>query len=71
MCSAPPLLAALLALGPEHILFGTDYPFESIETATDFLRSAPISDADRAKIGHLNAERLLHLDVAAPAPALV
>ncbi|WP_327115946.1 amidohydrolase family protein [Nocardia sp. NBC_01730] len=71
VCSAPPLLAALLSLGPDHILFGTDYPFESMKTATDFLRDAPISDADRAKIGHLNAERLLHFDTAALAPALV
>lgn len=61
VCSAPPLLCALLALGPERILFGTDYPFEDMATATAFLDSAPISEADRAKISHLNAERLLHL----------
>lgn len=61
VCSAPPLLCALLALGPEHILFGTDYPFEDMATATDFLASAPVSEADRAKISHLNAERLLRL----------
>ncbi|MGX6601287.1 amidohydrolase family protein [Micromonosporaceae bacterium Da 78-11] len=61
VCSAPPLLCALLALGPEHILFGTDYPFEEMATATDFLRRAPVSEADRAKIAHRNAERLLRL----------
>ncbi|CAM5645438.1 amidohydrolase [Streptomyces avidinii] len=61
VCSAPPLLCALLALGPERILFGTDYPFEDMATATAFLRSAPVSEADRAKIAHLNAEQLLHL----------
>ncbi|GJF32417.1 amidohydrolase [Kitasatospora sp. NE20-6] len=61
VCSAPPLLCALLALGPEHILFGTDYPFEDMGTATAFLRDAPVSEADRAKIAHLNAERLLGL----------
>lgn len=61
VCSAPPLLCALLALGSEHILFGTDYPFEDMNTATEFLRGAPISEADRAKIAHGNAERLLHL----------
>ncbi|MFE4379472.1 amidohydrolase family protein [Streptomyces cyaneofuscatus] len=61
VCSAPPLLCALLALGPEHILFGTDYPFEDMATATEFLASAPISEADRARISHLNAERLLGL----------
>ncbi|MET9252710.1 amidohydrolase family protein [Streptomyces sp. NPDC003717] len=61
VCSAPPLLCALLALGPEHILFGTDHPFEDMATATAFLRDAPVSEADRAKIAHLNAECLLRL----------
>ncbi|NUP03966.1 MAG: amidohydrolase [Nonomuraea sp.] len=61
VCSAPPLLCALLALGPEHILFGTDYPFEDMPTAVGFLRTAPVSESDRAKIAHLNAERLLRL----------
>ncbi|MFJ8025742.1 amidohydrolase family protein [Streptomyces sp. NPDC096311] len=61
VCSAPPLVCALLALGPDHILFGTDYPFEEMSTATEFLRTAPISDEDRAKIAHVNAERLLRM----------
>lgn len=59
VCDAPPLLCALLALGADHILFGTDYPFEDMATATAFLRSAPVSEDDRAKIAHGNAERLL------------
>lgn len=62
VCSAPPLLCALLALGADHILFGTDYPFEDIATATAFLAAAPISEADRTKIAHGNAERLLRLE---------
>jgi 2,3-dihydroxybenzoate decarboxylase len=49
-------------LGANHILFGTDYPFEDTLTATSFLGSADISEADRLKIGHLNAERLLRLE---------
>jgi 2,3-dihydroxybenzoate decarboxylase len=61
VCDAPPLLCALLALGSEHILFGTDYPFEDMATATEFLRTAPISEADRARIAHRNAERLLRI----------
>ncbi|MBE8476462.1 amidohydrolase family protein [Streptomyces justiciae] len=61
VCSSAPLLAALLSMGADHILFGTDYPFEDIETATRFLRTAPISDADRLKIGQQNAEKLLRL----------
>jgi len=62
VCSPAPLLCALLALGPEHILFGTDYPFETMDEATSFLATAPLSEADRAKISHLNAESLLHIE---------
>lgn len=61
VCDTPPLLCALLALGSEHILFGTDYPFEDMGTATEFLRTTPISEVDRAKIAHGNAERLLRI----------
>jgi predicted TIM-barrel fold metal-dependent hydrolase len=52
----------LLAIGAEHILFATDYPFEELSLATEFLRTAPISEADRAKIAHENTEKLLHLE---------
>ena len=59
VCSPPPLLASLQAIGADHILFGTDYPFESIEVACHFLDTAPISETDREKISFRNAERLL------------
>lgn len=61
VCSAPPLICSLMALGADHILFGTDYPFEDMAIATEFLRTVPIDEEDRAKIAHLNAERLLRL----------
>ncbi|ORV48966.1 amidohydrolase [Mycolicibacter engbaekii] len=61
VCDNPPLLCALAALGPEHVLFATDYPYEDIDVATAFLAGAPISEADRALISHLNAESLLHI----------
>ena len=64
-CSDAPLLCALAALGPDHVLFGTDYPFENMAVATEFLDRAPISEPDRAKISHQNAETLLGLDTAA------
>lgn len=65
--SAPPLVCALLALGAERILFATDYPFEEMSVATRFLAHAPISEPDRARIAHHNAETLLNI----PAPATV
>jgi 2,3-dihydroxybenzoate decarboxylase len=61
VCSAPPLLCSLTALDADHILFGTDHPFEDMATATEFLRTVPIDERDRAKIAHLNAEKLLRL----------
>ena len=61
VCSPAPLLCSILALGADRVLFGTDYPFEDVATATAFLAGAPISEADRAKIAHGNAERLLGL----------
>ncbi len=65
VCSPAPLLCAVLALGADHVLFGTDYPFESIATAAAFLDGAPVSESDREKISFRNAEALLHLEPAA------
>ena len=59
--SQPSLICAYLALGADSILFAIDYPFESSETAVQFIRDAPICDTDKEKILHLNAEKLLSL----------
>jgi 2,3-dihydroxybenzoate decarboxylase len=61
VCDDPPLVCALQALGADHIVFGTDYPFEDMGTATRFLEQAPISDEDRAKIAYGTAGQLLHI----------
>jgi 2,3-dihydroxybenzoate decarboxylase len=61
VCSAEPLRCALSALGADRVLFGTDYPFEDMATATGFLASAPISESERQAVAHGNAERLLRL----------
>jgi 2,3-dihydroxybenzoate decarboxylase len=58
----PTLLQFLIAaVGAERILFATDYPYESTRKHVDFIDSAPISDEDREKICHVNAERLFKL----------
>ncbi len=61
VCDDAPLLCALSALGADHVLFATDYPYEDIRTATAFLAAAAVDEDDRAKISHINAERLLHI----------
>ncbi|WP_430645538.1 amidohydrolase family protein [Agromyces sp. GXS1127] len=54
-----PLQCALSAFGVERILFSVDHPFASSSRATARLRSAPLSEHDRALIAHGNAEALL------------
>ena len=57
----PAFLCTLLTLGADNILFAVDWPYEPNKTGMEFLRNLPIGDEDRAKISHLNAERLLRL----------
>lgn len=58
-----PFMAALTAFGVDRILFSVDYPFASNARARAFLDALPVSPADRAKIAHGNADRLLRLPV--------
>jgi predicted TIM-barrel fold metal-dependent hydrolase len=57
----PPLLCALMVFGADRILFSVDHPFSDNAQATAFLRNAPLSPADKQKIAHGNAQRLLRL----------
>jgi predicted TIM-barrel fold metal-dependent hydrolase len=57
----PAFLCAVQAFGADKILFAADWPFEPNTTATRFLNQLPISDLDREKIAHLNAERILRM----------
>lgn len=51
----------LRKLGPQRILFAIDYPYETISTATAFLRDLDLAYDERALISHANAERLFGL----------
>ena len=55
------LRAALMSFGVDRIMFSVDYPFASNARARAFLDALPVSPADRAKIAHGNADRLLRL----------
>ena len=59
--TVPPLLLLLETFGADRILFSADYPFLPMQTSRDFLDQMPVSAADRAKIAHGNADRLLRL----------
>lgn len=56
-----PFTAALTTFGVDRIMFSVDYPFASNARARAFLDALPVSPADREKIAHGNADRLLRL----------
>ena len=57
----PPLRCALDVVGAERILFAIDHPFSDNAAGRRFLDTAALSDEDRLKIAHQNADRLLGL----------
>lgn len=57
----PPLLATLAEVGAARVMFSVDYPFEENSEATAWFDGLPLSDADKRKIGRLNAAALLRL----------
>jgi uncharacterized protein len=61
-----PFMAALLSFGVDRIMFSVDYPFASNARAKAFLDALPVSPADREKIAHGNADRLLRLPIDHP-----
>jgi hypothetical protein len=48
-------------IGVERIMFSVDYPYGSMAEARAFLEKLPVSAADRERIAHGNAEKLLGL----------
>ncbi|OBA61209.1 amidohydrolase [Mycobacterium sp. 1100029.7] len=48
-------------VGIDRVAFSADYPFGSMTTARAFLDKLPLTDDERARISHRNAEKLLGL----------
>jgi hypothetical protein len=57
----PTFLDLLLEVGVDRIMFSADHPYSSMAHARAFLDRLPVSSADRERIAHDNAERLLGL----------
>src|SRR5215831_4857917 len=55
------LIWALMELGADKVLFSIDWPFENVSHAAEWFDAAPISEADRRKIGRTNAVMLFNL----------
>ena len=66
LAAVEPLYCAVAALGPERILFGSDYPFENAEEAGRFMDTVRLDEGTRADIAYRNAERALRLAPAQP-----
>ncbi|MGH3262451.1 MAG: amidohydrolase family protein [Trebonia sp.] len=52
------LTATVARVGAEHVLYSSDYPYESMREAAEWFDSAPINENDRRLIGRDNARRL-------------
>ena len=61
MFTYPPLTCLLEVVGAGRVMFSVDYPYSSNAEGREFVLGAPISEADREKIGFANAARLLGL----------
>jgi uncharacterized protein len=57
----PAFLELILQVGVDRIMFSTDYPYQSMADGRAFLDRLPVSDADRERIAHSNAERLFRI----------
>jgi uncharacterized protein len=57
----PAFLELMLQVGVDRIMFSTDYPYQSMADGRAFLDRLPVSDADRERIAHSNAERLFRI----------
>ncbi|PYN80329.1 MAG: hypothetical protein DMD96_14840 [Candidatus Rokuibacteriota bacterium] len=53
------MVCTVMALGIDNVLFSVDWPYESNRLGAEFLASLPLSQADKEKIAHGNAERVL------------
>ena len=48
-------------IGIDNVLWAIDYPYQPSAPAVAFMDSAPVSDEDKAKLYHKNAERVFHI----------
>jgi len=59
--STSALVQSVAEIGVDRVLWSADYPFEDISDAAEWIDAAPIGEADRLKIGRINALNLFKL----------
>lgn len=57
----PPFNLAMETFGVDRILFSVDYPYSPNKVGKKFLDEMKVSDKDKEKIAHANADKLLKL----------
>ena len=57
----PAFQCTVAALGVDRILFAVDWPYEANTTGVAFLKRVSLTDSDREKVAHRNAEYWLKL----------
>ncbi len=60
----PALRFCIEVLGADNIMWAVDYPYQETHEAVRFMNEAPISDEDKKKIFHRNAERVFRIPAA-------
>jgi len=61
----PPFIAALQTFGIDRIMFSIDYPYAPNAPGRRFLDNVSLSPADKEKLAHGNADKVLKLKVGA------
>ncbi|MBI3436162.1 MAG: amidohydrolase [Proteobacteria bacterium] len=59
--STQTLIAAMMVVGADRIMFSADWPFENVEHAARWFDHADIGENNRVRIGRANAMRLFKL----------
>ncbi len=61
MFTVPSFVSVFMEIGADRMMFAADYPYEQSEEAVRFMEKIPISDIDKERICHLNAEKFFKL----------
>lgn len=61
VCQDSSLQCAIAEMGDDRVLFSVDYPYENASEAAQWIETTPLTDDQREKICHGNAERVLRL----------
>jgi len=56
------LCYAIDRMGIDNVIWSIDYPYQPMAPAVEFIRTAPLSEAEMHAVCHGNAERVFHID---------